>query len=42
MYSWIEIVKHDKADDCWIVIGGLVYDVSEFVDKHPGYYLCYN
>jgi cytochrome b involved in lipid metabolism len=35
-YSWIEIIKHDKPGDCWIVIAGEVYDVSKFVDKHPG------
>lgn len=26
--SWCEIVKHDKPDDCWIVIKDKVYDVS--------------
>lgn len=40
-YSWCEIIKHDKAGDCWIVIAGLVYDISKFVDVHPGYIFKY-
>lgn len=28
--------KHNKRGDCWVIIGGKVYDVSEFVDMHPG------
>lgn len=35
-YSWIEIVKHDKPGDCWVVIHGKVYDLSNFVKIHPG------
>lgn len=37
-YSWIEIVKHDKPGDCWVVIHGKVYDLSNFVKIHPGYF----
>ncbi len=36
-YSWIEIVKHDRPGDCWIVIHGKVYDLSEFAKIHPGF-----
>eukprot|EP01017_Pseudomicrothorax_dubius_P033835 TRINITY_DN4570_c0_g1_i2.p1 TRINITY_DN4570_c0_g1~~TRINITY_DN4570_c0_g1_i2.p1 ORF type:complete len:631 (-),score=136.61 TRINITY_DN4570_c0_g1_i2:315-2207(-) len=35
-YAWAEIVKHDKHDDCWIVIHGKVYDISQFAKQHPG------
>lgn len=35
-YSWIEIIKHDRPGDCWVVIHGKVYDLSEFAKKHPG------
>mmetsp|Transcript_14246 Transcript_14246/g.25527 ORF Transcript_14246/g.25527 Transcript_14246/m.25527 type:complete len:119 (+) Transcript_14246:87-443(+) len=31
-----EISKHKTADDCWIVIAGKVYDVSKYLDEHPG------
>jgi len=32
----MEIAKHDKIDDCWIVIHGIVYDVTKFLIYHPG------
>ena len=28
--------KHDHKDDIWVVIDGTVYNLSKFVDKHPG------
>ena len=31
-----EVAKHNKADDCWMVIKGKVYDLSKFKDEHPG------
>eukprot|EP00121_Abeoforma_whisleri_P009234 Awhi_evm1s8489 len=31
-----EIAKHKTSEDCWFVIDGKVYDVSEFMDEHPG------
>ena len=27
---------HNKEEDCWIVVSGKVYDVTEFLDEHPG------
>ena len=36
LYEWSEVSKHDKEDDCWIVINKKVYDVTKFVDEHPG------
>lgn len=27
---------HNKEEDCWLVISGKVYDVTEFLDEHPG------
>lgn len=36
LYSWDEIRRHNNADDCWIVIRQVVYDVSTYADKHPG------
>eukprot|EP00761_Pharyngomonas_kirbyi_P011953 gb/GECH01011979.1/.p1 GENE.gb/GECH01011979.1/~~gb/GECH01011979.1/.p1 ORF type:complete len:308 (+),score=102.60 gb/GECH01011979.1/:1-924(+) len=35
-YSMDEVKKHNKRDDCWLVINQHVYDVSDFVDEHPG------
>jgi len=31
-----EVAKHNKDADCWLIIGGKVYDVSDFVYAHPG------
>jgi cytochrome b involved in lipid metabolism len=31
-----EVEKHDKKDDCWMVIHGKVYDVTKFLGEHPG------
>lgn len=31
-----EIEKHNKDDDCWIVINGKVYDATSVLDWHPG------
>lgn len=35
-FSWDEVKKHNKKSDCWLVIDGAVYDVSRWVDRHPG------
>ena len=34
--SWEEISRHTEVGDCWIVIEGLVYDISEYMKRHPG------
>lgn len=31
-----EIEKHNKEDDCWLVIGDKVYDVTSVLSWHPG------
>ena len=31
-----ELELHAGFDDCWIVIGGKVYDLTEWKDRHPG------
>jgi cytochrome b involved in lipid metabolism len=35
-YTLTEVAKHDNVDDCWLVLDGKVYDVTEFVSSHPG------
>jgi len=35
-YSLEEVARHDKPDDCWIIINNKVYDVTPFVSQHPG------
>lgn len=31
-----EVAKHTTETDCWLIIGGEVYDVSKYLDDHPG------
>jgi cytochrome b involved in lipid metabolism len=31
-----EIRKHNSAADCWTAVEGSVYDMTRFVDIHPG------
>ena len=31
-----EVSRHDREDDCWLVLGGKVYDVTAFIPFHPG------
>eukprot|EP00009_Paramoeba_aestuarina_P005392 CAMPEP_0201509360 /NCGR_PEP_ID=MMETSP0161_2-20130828/2435_1 /ASSEMBLY_ACC=CAM_ASM_000251 /TAXON_ID=180227 /ORGANISM="Neoparamoeba aestuarina, Strain SoJaBio B1-5/56/2" /LENGTH=127 /DNA_ID=CAMNT_0047904287 /DNA_START=62 /DNA_END=445 /DNA_ORIENTATION=- len=35
-YSIEEVAKHTSKDDCWFIIEGVVYDVTKFLDEHPG------
>eukprot|EP00004_Rigifila_ramosa_P022344 TRINITY_DN6094_c0_g1_i1.p1 TRINITY_DN6094_c0_g1~~TRINITY_DN6094_c0_g1_i1.p1 ORF type:complete len:130 (-),score=18.21 TRINITY_DN6094_c0_g1_i1:171-560(-) len=35
-WSWDEIKKHRSKESLWIVLHGRVYDVTKFVDTHPG------
>ncbi|KAF5727142.1 cytochrome b5 isoform Cb5-D [Tripterygium wilfordii] len=36
LYSMQEAAEHGSKDDCWVVIDGKVYDVSSYLDEHPG------
>ncbi|KAL1983262.1 hypothetical protein VTN96DRAFT_360 [Rasamsonia emersonii] len=31
-----EVAKHNKPDDCWCIIDHRVYDLTDFLDAHPG------
>lgn len=34
--SLAEIQKHNNPEDCWIIIRDVVYNVTEFLNEHPG------
>ncbi|KAH0739675.1 hypothetical protein KY290_038380 [Solanum tuberosum] len=36
VYTLAEVSQHNSAKDCWLVISGKVYDVTKFLDDHPG------
>lgn len=30
-----EVLQHNKREDCWTIVGGNVYDVTSFANRHP-------
>ncbi|KAI9266403.1 FAD binding domain-containing protein [Helicostylum pulchrum] len=35
-YTLADVAKHNKPDDCWVVVNGEVLDVTDFLPDHPG------
>ncbi|CZS99096.1 related to fumarate reductase [Rhynchosporium agropyri] len=35
-YSMEEVAKHNTKEDLWVVVKGVVMDVSDWLDEHPG------
>lgn len=36
MLSYGEVGKHNSKTDCWVIIHGEVYNVTDFLKEHPG------
>ncbi|XP_072990161.1 cytochrome B5-like protein [Typha latifolia] len=35
-YTKEEVSQHNARKDCWIIVKGKVYDVTPYVEEHPG------
>jgi cytochrome b involved in lipid metabolism len=35
-FTAAEVAEHSTADDCWLILDGKVYEVTEFIPSHPG------
>jgi len=38
-YTMAQVAEHCTREDLWIVVDGLVYDVTRYLDRHPGGWL---
>lgn len=36
VYSVVDVVEHNKRSDAWVIVNNIVYDVTHFIDEHPG------
>ncbi|MFA6080681.1 MAG: cytochrome b5-like heme/steroid binding domain-containing protein [Candidatus Gracilibacteria bacterium] len=35
-YTSSEVIQHNTASDCWLILSGGVYDVTSYIPRHPG------
>ena len=31
-----QVKKHNKPEDCWVILNGKVYNVTPYLEYHPG------
>ncbi|EFJ09284.1 hypothetical protein SELMODRAFT_271829 [Selaginella moellendorffii] len=34
--AYSELAEHNNRKDCWLLISGKIYDVTKFLEDHPG------
>jgi 4-hydroxysphinganine ceramide fatty acyl 2-hydroxylase len=35
-FTWQEVAQHASEQSCWVTYEGKVYDITQWLDKHPG------
>jgi cytochrome b involved in lipid metabolism len=35
-FTAAQVATHSKPADCWLIISGKVYNITNFLDQHPG------
>ena len=35
-YTWEQVATHNTIDSCWVYSYNTVYDITEWLDRHPG------
>lgn len=35
-FTWKEVAEHNTASSCWVCVHGKVYDITNWIDRHPG------
>ena len=36
VYKLSDLKEHNKRNDIWVAVHGKVYDLTDFIDTHPG------
>lgn len=36
LFTQEDVSRHENSDDCWVIYKGSVYDITNFLEKHPG------
>lgn len=36
LYNMSQVAEHDSRDSCWVVINSSVYNLTDFMNRHPG------